>query len=627
MTQRAREIAEKATLESFLNCYLRETGKGCIVRSTGKVTESPGSKGDQPLFGNEAYVRVPLLHMTLYVRASYLSPTGRHRFAGPVYWQVGGNAPEPIDYITAITLLVRELSRGNDHARSAELIQRVVQSCNHIETFIQSREDDAESLYGEHSDFIQAEQALLFGHLTHPTPKSRQGFADWKQNEYAPELKGQFQLHYFWSHRSLVVEASALGDSAVELIKSELRKDPEVDQDFKDCYCGNKSIALIPVHPNQAEWLLCQDRARRWLEQGLLGYLGAQGRSYMATSSLRTVYHPEAQFMLKLSIQVKITNSMRINKFKELVSGVESSRLLSTCIPEFHRRFPGFSFIGDPAYLTLMAEGDAEESGFEVIVRDNPFREEEAKEVTLIAALVQDPLPGSRSRLAHLIDSLSQKEGRSSSQVSLDWFRRYLDLSLKPMVWLFLKYGIALEAHQQNCLIRLLNGYPSRFYYRDNQGYYYCRSTKPMLDGLLPELGEKSGNIYDDRIVDERFRYYLIVNHMLGLINGFGMENLIDERVLLAELRSALEKFLPMNREPSIFLESLLKESSIPCKANLLTRLYDMDELDCPLEQAVYVPIDNPLVKELPSMRMIHKAKQVTFRWRKEAVWNGSGQA
>jgi siderophore synthetase component len=331
--------------------------------------------------------------------------------------------------------------------------------------------------------------------------------------------------------------------------------------------------------------------------------------------------------MLKLSLQVKITNSMRLNKRKELISGLEASKLLDYCIPEFRQLHPDFEFIHDLAYLTLLPQEGMQESGFELVIRKNPFRGEEACNVTLIAALVQDPLPDSRSRLAVIMEHLAAEEGRSVAQVSLDWFRRYMRLSLQPMIWLYLKYGIALEAHQQNCLIRLNNGYPSRFYYRDNQGYYYCRSMASKLDQLLPGIGRESGNIYDDSIVDERFRYYLIVNHMLGMINGFGSEGLIDERLLLAELRSALESFLPLNRHSSCFLDSLLKDNCIPCKANLLTRLIDIDELDSELEQAVYVNIDNPLVKELPSMQIIHKAKQVTFLWRQDAKLIGSGQA
>lgn len=86
---------------------------------------------------------------------------------------------------------------------------------------------------------------------------------------------------------------------------------------------------------------------------------------------------------------------------------------------------------------------------------------------------------------------------------------------------------------------------------------------------------------------------------MFGLINGFGTSRLIDENSLLSELRSVLESFLPYDREPSTFLEELLKNKELPCKANLLTRFFDVDELTSPLEQAIYVQVNNPLCQEV----------------------------
>ena len=86
---------------------------------------------------------------------------------------------------------------------------------------------------------------------------------------------------------------------------------------------------------------------------------------------------------------------------------------------------------------------------------------------------------------------------------------------------------------------------------------------------------------------------------MFGLINGFGVAGLIEEEILLFELRSVLETFLPYNREPSTFLRGLLEENKLACKANLLTRFFDVDELTNPLEQAIYVQVENPLVREV----------------------------
>ncbi|EJT17545.1 siderophore biosynthesis protein [Bacillus anthracis str. UR-1] len=240
-----------------------------------------------------------------------------------------------------------------------------------------------------------------------------------------------------------------------------------------------------------------------------------------------------------------------------------------------------------------------QESGFEVIIRENPFYSEHADDATLIAGLVQDAIPGERTRLSNIIHRLADLESRSCEEVSLEWFRRYMNISLKPMVWMYLQYGVALEAHQQNSVVQLKDGYPVKYYFRDNQGFYFCNSMKEMLNNELAGIGERTGNLYDDYIVDERFRYYLIFNHMFGLINGFGTAGLIREEILLTELRTVLESFLPYNREPSTFLRELLEEDKLACKANLLTRFFDVDELSNPLEQAIYVQVQNPLVREV----------------------------
>jgi siderophore synthetase component len=50
------------------------------------------------------------------------------------------------------------------------------------------------------------------------------------------------------------------------------------------------------------------------------------------------------------------------------------------------------------------------------------------------------------------------------------------------------------------------------------------------------------------------------------------------------------------------FVSSLLDDSTLPYKANLLTRVRDMDELSAELEQAVYVDVPNPLRRPLRAL-------------------------
>ncbi|QWH17315.1 IucA/IucC family siderophore biosynthesis protein [Bacillus mycoides] len=597
--QHAKQIAEHATIQSFLNCYLRETGSGEWITEDKRIENifcHSFQRGAIP-----TYLCCPLSaqNVTLYGEVIYKSSTDRHLFGEQFYYQIGENKNViKADYITVIMFLIKEMSINyGEGTNPDELMLRVIRSCQNIEKFIQGREQDTAELYGFHTTFIEAEQSLLFGHLTHPTPKSRQGILDWKSSMYSPELKGECQLHYFRAHKSIVSEKSLLQDSTTAMIKKELKNDEKVGQEFIEKYCQEDEYSLIPIHPLQAEWLLHQSYVQNWMNQGDLEYIGPVGKCYMATSSLRTLYHPHSKYMLKFSFPVKVTNSMRINKLKELESGLEGKEMLNTKIGEVLEKFPGFDFICDPAFITL--KYGAQESGFEVIIRENTFYSENENDATLIAGLVQDAIPGERTRLANIIHRLADLEGRSCEEVSLEWFRRYMNISLKPMVWMYLRYGVALEAHQQNSVVQLKDGYPVKFYFRDNQGFYFCNSMKSVLDNELAGIGERTGNLYDDYIVDERFRYYLIFNHMFGLINGFGTAGLIKEEILLSELRSVLESFLPYNREPSTFLSELLEENKLACKANLLTRFFDVDELTNPLEQAIYVQVDNPLVREV----------------------------
>ncbi|MBH8604028.1 IucA/IucC family siderophore biosynthesis protein [Thermoactinomyces sp. CICC 10522] len=590
------KTAEQASIEAFLNCYLRETGRYELV----KKEQSPY----RSLFAecpSDQLIICPLPHhgFNIIAPVKYWSLTGRHLFHFPLYYTTANGASHQLDLVTLAALVTKELAIfRNATGGQSELVYRALQSSDNIKSFIASRQADAHELYEPQFSFLDAEQSLIFGHLLHPTPKSRQGLSELDQALYSPEQKGKFPLHYFRAHRSIVKEDSALPQTATQLIKEELQNDPELDETFKNTCLQEDDYAILPLHPFQAEHLLRRPEVQKLLRQGLIEDLGVMGRAYSPTSSLRTLYHPQARFMLKCSLHIKITNSLRLNQRKELERGVEVSRILQSRIgKELAEQFPRFQIIQDPAYITLAIPG-SKESGFEVCLRENPFTAGADENVTLIAGLVQDPIKGGKTRLFNIISELAEKEKRTNREVSLDWFRRYLNLSLRPLMWLYLRYGIALEAHQQNSLIRLYQGYPHQFFYRDNQGYYYCESTYPALKRILPGISKKSETVCADAVADERFCYYFFINHLFGLINVFGASSLIGEQELLNELKHELSRFLPWNCRPSTLLDNLLHNEKLSCKANLLTRFYEMDELAGPLEsQSVYVQIANPLSK------------------------------
>ena len=592
-------VAASATTHAFLNSYLRETGAGELV------TSSPAQKRGSST-GKSVRFELPAVGVEIVAPLAYRSPTGRHLFDLPVRFRTSsgdGDDWTDLDYATLASLVVKELSlqRSGDDVAD-ELLSRVLASKAATERFVGARADDRERLYGTDFEFVDAEQSLVFGHLLHPTPKSREGIARHDAPTYAPELRGSFPLHYFRVSPDLVSHDSAREESAVEWVKAELRDDSSVPESFVSEHVESDD-ALIPVHPWQAEHLLRKPFVQSLVAEDSLEHLGAVGREYFPTSSVRTLYSPKSSFMVKGSLAVTITNSERTNKRPELERGVAITELMGTELGgELRSRFPDFDVVRDPAYLTVDAGYESRsdpESGFEVVLRENPFRGEDASNATPVVGLCQDPL-GGNSRLGNIVLEITAREGRDTAEVSADWFRRYLETSIRPVLWLYLTHGVGLEAHQQNSVLTLRDGYPDAFHYRDNQGYYFAESTQEEVEKYLPGVAERADTLVSDALADERIRYYVILNNAFGVVNAFGCAGLADERDLLSILREELESLAEFEREESSLVSSLLTERRLPCKANLLTRFHGMDELTGTLEnQSVYSDVPNPLVTEL----------------------------
>jgi len=596
--------ADEATVHAFLNCYLRETGQYAL-HDESIAGVAPGTDGllCVPLPAQEIEMLAPL---------AYRSPTERHRFELSVQYRLPNGTVHPIDAATLAALVVKDLTldragravsdgqaESETQTASDELLERVLRSKRNVETFVDARMDDEDELYAEQLSFREAEQALVFGHHRHPTPKSRQGIAARDQSTYAPELRGSFPLHYVRADPELVASESALDRSAATWVEDALREDPAVAPEFVAEHVESDDI-LLPVHPWQAEYLLDQPHVRRHLGTGL-EHLGPVGREFAPTTSVRTLYSENVPFMIKSSLNVKITNAVRTNKRPELERGVAIAELLDTAFgDELAEQFPDFDIVRDPAYLALDV-GDERESGLETVLRANPFQGEAARNATPLVSLCQDAITG-QSRLGRLITAIADGTGEGTEAVSVDWFRQYLELSVRPVLWLYLVQGVGVEAHQQNSVLALDDeGYPAAFYYRDNQGFYFPESQYDDVETYLPGVGERADTICADEIADERLRYYTLCNNAFDVINAFGTAGLVDETRLLWLLRDELEYAREhYDRPSSNFLDPLLESPTVPCKANLLTRFRGLDELENDLEnQSVYTDVRNPLVTEL----------------------------
>lgn len=486
---------------------------------------------------------------------------------------------------------------------AVDLVARVADSVRRTGTFLSERRKhpaDAPDL------FLAAEQALTFGHPLHPTPKSREGLSETEVQLFSPELRGSFPLHWLAVAPSVLASDSAWTERG--------RPVPAAQLTARLAGPGlplPEGHTALPLHPWQLREVRHRPEAAALFEAGLLQDLGAHGARWHPTSSLRTVHRSHAPAMLKLSLGLRITNSRRENLRKELHRGVEVHRLLRSGLSrQWHAAHRGFDIVRDPAWLAVDSSDGNPVPGLDVMIRHNPFSPSD--DVSCIAGLVsprphvppsaaggQDPdRPVLGSRLAEIVTRLVGRTGRPRRAVAAEWFLRYLERVVRPVLWLDAEAGIALEAHQQNTLLLLDgDGWPAGGRYRDNQGYYFRESRRAELDARLPGIGEHSDTFVSDEVTDERFTYYLAINNVLGLIGALGSQRLVDERLLIAAFRRFLADVAhgPARLRGSLPAR-LLDSPVLRCKANLLTRLHGLDELVGPVDtQSVYVTIANPL--------------------------------
>jgi N2-citryl-N6-acetyl-N6-hydroxylysine synthase len=75
------------------------------------------------------------------------------------------------------------------------------------------------------------------------------------------------------------------------------------------------------MHPWQADYLLEQDWCQRLAENGSLQDLGEAGAQWLPTSSSRSLYSETNSDMIKFSLSVRLTNSVRTLSVKEVKRG------------------------------------------------------------------------------------------------------------------------------------------------------------------------------------------------------------------------------------------------------------------------------------------------------------------
>ncbi|MGH3945848.1 MAG: IucA/IucC family protein [Pseudonocardiaceae bacterium] len=558
-----RLIAERAARQRLLNAFLREAGQHATADS--------------------ALLRVALHESGCVLLASveHWSVLGHHAYRDEFRAQYDGKAvPVPVGHHDLVALLITELeamaARAVDDPSAgqqgkSELVAQIDNSVVHTTRYLERARPPRPAASDPRALTRHTEQSLLFGHPFHPTPKSAEGFSASDLAAYAPELGASFVLHYFAVAAELLVEDRF---GAAPWVPAEVHEQAQrllgADLDHR---------ALLPAHPWQAGYLLRQDAVATLVAQGSLFPLGQLGHPVYPTSSVRTVCDPGFATSWKLPLHVRITNFVRNNPPEHGRRALDASRLIDALRSRWARA--GFEVLLETGYRTIDDASLA--ADITVLYRENPFAtRRQAPQV--VAGLLEEGAGGEEPELIRYVQEASghRKRHLAADHVA-EWLRRYLDISLLPLLAIFSEDGVSLEAHVQNSLLHLEGGWPTRFFVRDMEGTSVSRQ-RSAATGACDLLDTDSPVFYDDAETWLRLKYYVLTNHLGHLVHVLGRHTQADESQLWHTVREAVQ-----TAQPDRYTHDLLESPVLSAKANLISRFIGRGE------RPLYVDIPNPM--------------------------------
>ncbi|WP_410513167.1 IucA/IucC family protein [Paenibacillus sp. BR2-3] len=600
-----RTWAQIATTERLLNAYLRETGKfdPILQPDDPKCKCLPSSILDEiSRQGTPMSVALESTGVIIFGAFTYFSVFGHHRY-GFSFWikhlQCGDLLQVQSCKELAEVLLNELASSANISPQQTDLKETLLfqleNSLEKTSTYVERSFREGQSLWNLAAEerFYSAEQSLVYGHPFHPAPKSSQGFSAEDLLQYAPEMGASFVLNYFACAPEIIQESflhtekldpSWFSPKVIEAVKQHLG--PSWQQ-----------YRLIPCHPWQAEHLKKWPEVQNLLDTGRLVDLGLLGDRVYPTSSVRTVWDPQHKYFFKLPLNVRITNFIRVNPLEQLERTMDASRVLRYLSEQLP--FSEFTILHEEGYRTLAPDSVTPEQrerlaeSFGFIVRENPTASPDNKEVPLVvASLLEQPPHANEPPIIEAVRMAAcQYPDLNQGEFLENWLKQYLDISLVPLLWLFIEHGVSIEAHVQNSIVALRDGWPVHFYVRDLEGVSIGHKRAREQAMFNHRIAEQSPVLYTEEEAWDRFKYYVVVNHLGHLIHTLAYYGSTDEMALWKVVAEVVQTSSLLQKSVnSSYLLDLIENEGLPAKANFISCFHQRGE------RPLYVTIPNPLI-------------------------------
>ncbi|TBR41604.1 hypothetical protein CBF23_009865 [Marinomonas agarivorans] len=457
---------------------------------------------------------------------------------------------------------------------------------------------------------ILIEQWAAVGHPYHPGSKTKLGLSESEVLNYAPEFGQPVPLILIAVHESLLKTTSLSPD--LDYQNWFAMHYPDWHQEWQRCFFSDSTDGShdlshhyqpIPVHP----WQHSHRLPLLFAEEIRLGLIKLKGPTFptLATLSCRTLA-PElnaSQPYIKLPVAAQMTSSIRNLSTPSVDNATRIGAILQDILLQRPDIAQALRFQWDEVGLHTCVDTHAHDCE-DTQERDNDrylsvlFRRNVTKVLNddehgvVLAALFNiSPLSD-----VPLFIELMQLAGVEQQSDAITWFSRYVTTLFTAVLDLYLEYGIALEAHQQNTLaVFTEKGDIRAFIHRDVGGV--CINTERLSQQGWPVKFTESAILVNDQDAARvNLSHTVLQSHIGELIHLLeGYFDLTAETLWLlvsSLLESHLSNFASKYGQPLFEQEmDAFFRQPWPATAFIRMRLQNQSEHSCSQE------IANPLTE------------------------------
>jgi siderophore synthetase component len=441
------------------------------------------------------------------------------------------------------------------------------------------------------------EQWGAVGHPYHPTHKTRIGMSPAEVMHYCPEFETRVQVGLVAARRARVHGETMPGAAEwQDWLETWFPAEGEAwRRTVIDGGHDPADFIALPVHPWQRQHVLPR-RFSRSIAKGDLLLLDGPGIACAPLVSVRTLMPlqaPDAPH-LKISLGVRLTSVERTISPRSCEMGPRISDLLQRVVARDDKLSPIIRIQPEIAGMYFASQDPdelADARFLSALLRGNPSSLCAADDILIPGTALTALSPMTGAPL--FVDFAETLDGAGAEKV-LARFADYSDKFLRALLTLYLRYGIGVEAHQQNTLVHYSGaGALKGFVLRDFGGIRIHEESLRKA-GFQLKVHPDRLTVTDDRnVARQKFVSRALIRHLDFLISRICQHLQIAEKsywAAVADLMAAAFDDLRGDVDAATWAEDrrALLDEDWDLKANLRMRFENVSG-------DVYLKSPNPL--------------------------------